>query len=175
LKRWYVVASEPAEERRARDELSALGFEAFCPMDRTHGRDRFTKKWRIFERPLLTGYLFVSLDLGVDAWGEARRARFVRALLPVSAMRPLPVRQGVVEAFQAADVASSTITLEEMLGQARRRSQRPSRKEGEAVRVTSGPFASMVGEVKRDDGGDTLRLIMGWLEVDVPAQIVEAA
>jgi transcription antitermination factor NusG len=175
MRRWYVCRSVKKGETDAAAELVAVGFDAFCPMERKLEKDRLSKKWKVVARPLLTGYLFVELDLGEPGWGEAAHVDSVSYLLPRGSLTPTPVPEGLVEAIRASDIASSRVTLGEMLGQARRRQERARLAANAIVRVTSGPFAGYEGLVKADEGRAILKLIIGGLETSIPATQVEAA
>jgi transcription antitermination factor NusG len=174
LKRWYVVQTERRSEFDAAAELVAQGFGTFLPMEqKLWRRDDRTKKWGVAHRLLYPGYLLVEFDIREDCWGEISRTRGVHHLLPTHQEMPLPVRGAVIERLFAKDIGRCRMTLDQMLGSQRKANKRPAFEEGTQVRVNHGAFQGPA-DVKQDSGGDTLRVVMGWLEIVIPADSVEA-
>lgn len=179
MKRWIVAQVEPQKEHAVRDELArgAYPFEAFLPIEEPRlGRDPRTKKPVVVNagKLLIRGYLFVETDLDEEPWGEIVHTRGVLRLLPAGAQKPLPVRRSIMDALLATDITYRGMTLGSMLAAQRRKPKVARFQQGDHVRVTLGG-EDRLAEVKRDDGGDRLRVILGWLEVDVPAEKVRAA
>lgn len=171
--RWYVVKSEPAHERKAEADLRRRGFEAFCPMKRELGKDSAGKP-AVISRPLLCGYLFVSLDLGREGWGEAKRALHVQYILPEHDA-PREARRDVVERLMYSDIVSAGVTLDEMLWQQKRLAKRNPWKGGTPIWVKEGVFTGLGGKVVADLGGAELEAeINGWL-TKIPSYQVEMA
>ena len=96
-RRWYAVATHPGREAVAREDLADQDFEVFLPIlaERVkHPRNGVV----IRQRPAFGCYLFVHFDADRTKWGAINRARGVLHVL-VAGERPIPARQGAVEAL----------------------------------------------------------------------------
>lgn len=100
MKRWYVAYTTANGERLAKEDLEALGFRAFLPMQRVwhrparHRRDRRRK---LVERPLFPRYLFVQLGHLWHDFDAALASKRVLALLTDAYQRPVAVPDSVVD------------------------------------------------------------------------------
>lgn len=65
--RWFAVKAQPRREELAELRLKKQGFEAFAPKVLT-ARRASAPRGKATLTPLLLGYLFVRLDLGVQRW-----------------------------------------------------------------------------------------------------------
>lgn len=173
---WYVAQVEPTRERAARDALMEAGFEAFLPLERKLGWDKRHRKPIVVDRPLFAGYVLVRLDLDRAGWSEARQARGILHLLPIGRERPLPLRTGVVEHLIEKDIERAQLTLDDLLGHNRRK-RKPRFPEGSRVeaQLVEGEYELTYDAIVKADMGDRVRLLIGALEVVVPAGKVRAA
>ena len=138
-KRWLCVQSRPRKESFAAANLRAQSYHCFLPT--VSKVVRHARKVQTIRVPLFPRYMFVRLDLSVEPW------RPIISTLGVSALvrgldRPKPVPVGVVEALLAARNAKGLIDF------------RHEVKVGDRVRIMSGPFFNLVGQLERlDDRG----------------------
>jgi transcription elongation factor/antiterminator RfaH len=146
--RWYLVHTRPNCERKAELNLKAQGLTTFLPeIEKTI---RHARRLANVRRPLFARYLFVSLDLGRDAWSPINSTIGVSRLLAQEG-RPAAVPFGIVEALLAHSDAGLT-RLDHSLAQ------------GQRVRILSGPLADFTATIMRLDARrrvDVLLEIMG--------------
>ncbi|MCC7361485.1 MAG: hypothetical protein IT317_18505 [Anaerolineales bacterium] len=125
-RRWYVIRAKPRRERFVRDQLQGQGLEVFYPAVRVHPVNPRAAK----ERAYFPGYLFVHLDL--EAVGANR-------------LRWLPAAVGLLEFGD-----EPAVVPEALVSQLRRRIADiqaagglvfADLKPGDAIEITSGPFA----------------------------------
>ena len=146
--RWYLVHTRPNSERKAELNLKAQGLKTFLPqIEKTI---RHARRLTTVRRPLFARYLFVSLDIGRDAWFPINSTIGVSRLLAQEG-RPAAVPFGIVEALLAHSDAGLT-RLDHSLAQ------------GQRVRILSGPLADFTATIMRLDARrrvDVLLEIMG--------------
>jgi transcription elongation factor/antiterminator RfaH len=146
--RWYLVHTRPNCERKANLNLKAQGLTTFLPeIEKTI---RHARRLSNVRRPLFGRYLFVSLDIGRDAWSHINSTIGVSRLVAQEG-RPAPVPFGIVEALLAHSDAGLT-RLDHSIMQ------------GQRVRILSGPLADFTATIVRLDARrrvDVLLEIMG--------------
>ena len=146
--RWYLVHTRPNNERKAELNLQAQGLKTFLPqIEKTI---RHARRLANVRRPLFARYLFVSLDIGRDAWSPINSTIGVSRLVAQEG-RPAAVPFGIVEALLAHSDAGLT-RLDHSLAQ------------GQRVRILSGPLADFTATILRLDARrrvDVLLEIMG--------------
>ena len=159
--RWYVARTLAQRELQASKQLANQGFRAFAPRywrNRRHARKTETVLAALFPR-----YIFVILDRTKDRWRSINGTFGVDRLLTCNG-EPQPVPPGVVESLISASDPDGGIRFHFDL------------KEGEAIRVTAGPFADVVGQLERlDDSGRVkvlLELMGGKVRVALPEALV---
>ena len=97
--RWYLVHTRPNSERKAELNLKAQGLKTFLPqIEKTI---RHARRLANVRRPLFARYLFVSLDIGRDAWSPINSTIGVSRLVAQEG-RPAAVPFGIVESFAGA-------------------------------------------------------------------------
>lgn len=142
---WYVAYTKPHREEGAQKQLEAQGFQTFLPRYRKtirHARRLTTVSAAFFPR-----YLFVALDVHRHAWRSVNGTFGVVSLL-MDDVFPRPVHRGVVKSlYQACDDdgflhAGGSLEL------------------GDRVRVLSGPFAELIGELIRIDGDRRVQVLL---------------
>lgn len=60
-KKWFVVVTEPQQERRVADELTRDGIETYVPLRKAYRRAARASRRAVMTRPLLPGYAFAGL------------------------------------------------------------------------------------------------------------------
>jgi transcription elongation factor/antiterminator RfaH len=146
--RWYVVYAQPNREFRAQIQLAAQGFHTFLPRYRKtvcHARKLMAVSAPFFQR-----YLFVALDLSRDRWRSVNGTFGVTSLVTDGTF-PRPVPHGVVESLVKVSDANGFMNLGDAL------------QLGERVRLLTGPFADLVGELVRIDGTRRVRVLLQLL------------
>ena len=154
--RWYVGYTQPNREFRAQTQLAAQGFRAFPPRYRRivrHARKHVTACAPFFPR-----YLFVALDLSQDQWRSVNGTIGVTSLV-MDGASPRAVPRGVIESLVNVSDENGFMNLGDAL------------KLGERVRVLTGPFADLVGELIRIDGARRARVLLQLLGGAVAASI----
>lgn len=162
MRRWYVVQTQPGQEKLASKMVEKLGVEIFYPtFKRTvmHGR----RKEQVV-RPLFPTYFFASFERDGD-WGPILRCHGVFTVLGInkrpgkpkdflarpiegerlSETKPIAVPIGVVEALRAVAMANGGhFEIEKPIPKL------PRLKPGTKVRVTDGLLQGLSGLVDRD-------------------------
>ncbi|MCI5073637.1 transcription termination/antitermination NusG family protein [Oricola sp.] len=137
--RWYVVATRPAREALAAQQLENQSFEVFLPKRKAtirHARKLITKT-----APLFPGYVFVRMCVDTVRWQSINGTMGVKFIL-MQDERPIALPKGFVESLQGFSDAEGFV------------SYAPQLKVGDTVTLMSGPFAKQVGElISMDDRG----------------------
>ena len=154
--RWYVVYTQPHREFRAQTQLAAQGFRTFLP--RYRKTVRHARKLMTVNAPFFSRYLFIALDLSRDQWRSVNGTLGVTSLIS-DGMFPTPLPLGVVEALINASDANGFMNLGEAL------------QVGERVRVLTGPFANLAGELVRLDGARRVQVLLELLNGVVAVSI----
>ena len=153
--RWYAVYTQPRRELRARQQLAAQNFLVFLPLYRK--TVRHARKLQTVNAPFFPRYLFAALDLGRDQWRSINGTFGVTSLITDGEV-PRPVPYGVVESLAQASDGELVQPGKEL-------------KVGDPVRILSGPFADLLGELVRVDGASRVRVLLQLLGGVVPASI----
>ncbi|MDH5669478.1 MAG: hypothetical protein OEY86_15880 [Nitrospira sp.] len=123
---WYVIRTKPHQERIAHVHLNQLCEETLLPM----------LKLESAVEPLFPGYLFARFDLQ----DRYRAVKFARGVLNI-----------VEFGLQPAEVGDTTIeAIKERLEDGYVRIVKPSLREGQVVRIASGPLAGLEVVFLRD-------------------------
>jgi len=162
--RWYAVQCQPHRERTAAAHLANQDFPVFLPLrEKTR---RHARKLETVKVPFFPGYLFVQLDLSRDRWRSVNGTLGVVHLV-MQGQRPLAAPQGIIEALREnCDEAGVLLWAAELTP-------------GQAVRVLTGPFADLIGELERMTETGRLRVLLdimgGRTPVLLPRGTVVAA
>lgn len=153
---WYVIRSKPGDERRAGTNLSNQRIETFLPLFQSYQYHHGTALRKI--RPLFPNYLFAKFDLE-NHYYKVKWTRGVGKILGFGE-GPVPVSEKVIQTIKERMGEDNLVKLEE------------DWKEGDLVRVTSGPLKDLVGifERKLSDQG-RIRILLNLIGVDVPVQM----
>lgn len=152
--RWFVVRSLPKQEGKAENNLRRQGYRIFLPrMSRTV---RHARKLRTVLSPVFPSYMFVILDPGRDRWRAINSTMGVASMI-MNLERPKPVPFGVVEHLIERTTAGFAVQAS------------PTLREGDPVRLISGPFANAVGRLERLDANDRVKVLLDIMGGMVPA------
>ena len=163
---WYAVYTRPQAERTALENLLRQGYRAYLPCYRavvSHARRR-----RSVLRPLFPRYLFAGVE------GAAMRWRPILSTLGVSGIvragdEPVPVPPEIVASLREHEAAGLFDRLA---------TRRPLRL-GTLVRVTTGAFEEMVGQLlelhERDRVVVLLEVLGRKVRTQLDAAVIEAA
>jgi len=159
--RWYVARTLPHREAQAARQLANQGFRAFLP--RYWKNRRHARKVETVSVPLFSRYLFVIIDRQRDRWRSINGTLGVDRLLTHDG-EPQPVPHGVVESLINATDPNGNIHFHFDL------------KEGQTIRITTGPFADFVGQLEKLDDNGRVRVLLeimgGKVRVALPQNLV---
>jgi len=161
-RRWYVLYLRSRFEKRVHEELLERGIESFLPTV-TEMRQWSDRKKKVVA-PLFPGYDFVRIELtqktrvlGVDG---------VVKFVAIGSARPTPVPDEQIESLKVVIASPKTLRKENPL------------REGELVKVKSGPFAGAQGIVVKAKNSTrvviSIDAIQQAVSVEVSANEVEA-
>ena len=159
-KRWYVVRTQPHREAQAAQQLRNQSYRVFLP--RFFKSRRHARKFETVLAPLFPRYLFVVLDLTRDRWRSVNGTYGVDRILMRCGL-PEAVPNGLVEQLVAAAEAQGVVRLGHSL------------EEGQAIRVTAGPFADLIGTLARLDNSGRVRVLLEVMGGTVPVTLPETA
>lgn len=162
--RWYVVRSLPRQETRAETQLLVQGFRPFLP--RVEKTVRHARQMRTVKVPVFATYMFIVLDLQKDRWRSVNGTFGVASLI-MAKDSPAPVPLGIVEQLLDCTDEIGLTRFDRNL------------REGQSIRVTSGPFAHIVGRLERLDANGRVRALLdimgGKVNVLLNSSAVETA
>ena len=144
-------------ETRARESISKLGFQVFIPVEKRIQRLARAKP-RTYEVPLFPRYGFVRFDINDHRWGQIKYCKGVVDVLRNDGV-PISVLQDDMDRF----ILAESMGLFD-------RTKPPS--VGMEVLVTHGPFADMIGKVRRARARDRVDILLNFFgsmrEITVP-------
>jgi transcriptional antiterminator RfaH len=153
--RWCVVYTQPHRELRATAHLKNQRFSVFLPLHRKtvrHGR-----QFRAALAPLFPRYLFVEILVSRDQWSSIRGTYGVSHLI-MDGDQPRAVPRGIVESLLRITDERGIVHLDETM--------RP----GQTVRITTGPFAGLIGELASLDADGRVQVLLNVLGKEVVAR-----
>jgi transcriptional antiterminator RfaH len=148
-----VVRSQPRRELVAWQQLENQGYRVFLP--RFNKSRRHARKFETVQVPLFPRYLFVILDMSRDRWRSVNGTYGVERLL-MRGSQPEAVPRGLVEELleiERQDGAASFIS---------------SLRKGQTVKLTTGPFAQLVGQLEHLDDQGRVRILLEIMGGTVP-------
>lgn len=154
------MRSLPRQEARAEFQLLLQGFPVFLP--RMTKTVRHARKLRTVKGVVFPTYMFVVLDPGRDHWRSVNGTFGVASLI-MAGETPQPVPFGVVEQLLDCADDDGLVCLDRDL------------REGQSVRVASGPFANAFGRLDRLDGNGRVRVLLEIMGGKVPAVMERSA
>ena len=153
---WFVVQTKPGNEHRVETNLFNQEIEVFLPLLETSQYSNGKMVQKI--KPLFPNYLFAKLDINLHYY-KVKWTRGVNKILG-NGDGPISISGKVVETIKEQTGKDNLVKLEEEW------------KEGDQVRINSGPFKDLVGvfQKKMSDNG-RVRILLNLIGVDVPVQI----
>ena len=143
--RWYVVQALARREPIAKLRLEAQGFKIFLPeMIKTI---RHARKLRNARVAVFPGYLFVALDPLRDRWRSINGTIGVARIITANET-PAPVPHGVVESLKLYLDNNGICRFDRDL------------KVGQKVRIITGPFSELIGQIASLDGKGRARVLL---------------
>ena len=132
--KWYAIRTKPREEDRAAMNLSSWSVQTFTPKFkevRTSGSNRES-----VSKPLFANYLFAKFN----ANKELHKINFTRGVSTVISFggSPVSIDDEIIDLLKARVAPDGFVHMDE-----------DDLESGDKVRITSGPFESMVGVFKR--------------------------
>jgi transcriptional antiterminator RfaH len=148
--RWYVAQTHAKAEHKALFNLDRQGFTAYLPQYRK--RRRHARKTDWIKAPLFPRYIFVAFDPQRARWRSISSTIGIAHLICTSE-RPLPLPDGVIDDIRARETADGLVDLTEPA---------PFEK-GEAVRVTAGPLAHLIGFFEEMTDSERVTVLLDML------------
>lgn len=142
---WYIILTRPRQEQRAADNLARQGGEVYLPMLNVE-RIKNGKRTTCAE-PLFPGYLFLNLAVDDPLLGKVRSTFGVRGLLRFGE-QPATLDNAIIE-----DIRQRT----------RQNAPAPEFSQGEAIRLTEGPFKDYQAIFNRYDGEERAIILIQLL------------
>ena len=164
--RWHVLWTRSNFEQLVHDQLAPKGFEVFLPtMDAWSRRGGVRLLTRV---PMFRGYLFVRHAMDKASYLEVCKARGLVRILGERWDRLEVIPDGEIEAIQT--VLHTRLPI----------SPYPYLREGQRVRITSGPMADVEGVLVRSNLNKgllviSINLLRRSVAVQVDCTLVEAA
>jgi transcription elongation factor/antiterminator RfaH len=154
--RWYVIQTKPGNEHRVEMNLFHQEIEVFLPLLETFQYSHAKVLQKI--KPLFSNYLFAKLDIDAHYY-KVKWTRGVNKILG-SGVEPVPVSEKVIQTIRERTGKGNLVKMEEEW------------REGDPVRINSGPFKELIGVFQRkmSDSG-RVRILLNLIGVDVPVQI----
>ena len=152
--RWYAVQCLAHRESTATVHLRNQDFTVFLP--RRRKTRRHARKLDVVLAPFFPGYLFVSLDLTRDQWRSVNGTCGVGHLV-MQGDAPLPAPVGVVETIR--DACDELGIL---------KSQGDGLECGQSVRILTGAFADLMGQIDRLDDSGRVRVLLDIMGGRIP-------
>ena len=153
---WYVVQTKPGNEHRVEMNLFHQEIEVFLPLLETFQYSHAKVLQKI--KPLFANYLFAKLDIDAHYY-KVKWTRGVNKILG-SGVEPVPMSEKVIQTIRERTGKGNLVKMEEEW------------REGDPVRINSGPFKELIGvfQKKMSDSG-RVRILLNLIGVDVPVQI----
>lgn len=143
--RWYVVQALARREPIAKMRLEAQGYKIFLPQ--MIKSVRHARKMRQARVAVFPGYLFVALNPYKDRWRSINGTIGVARIITANE-GPAPVPRGIVETLASYMDNFGICRFDRDL------------KEGQQVRIVSGPFVQLIGQIATLDGKGRARVLL---------------
>jgi transcriptional antiterminator RfaH len=151
--RYFAVQTLSGREISAAAQLNAQGFRPFLPL--LLKSVRHARKFRMVRAPLFPNYLFVALDLQCHRWRSVNGTFGVVRLLMIGEF-PALVPAGIVEHLMALIHFDKGLKL------------------GQKLKILSGSFTEMIGELERIDGAGRVKLLLNAMGCKIPIMTTAA-
>jgi transcriptional antiterminator RfaH len=136
---WYLVHTKPRQEERARLNLEQQGYVCFVP---TLQQEKLRRgKLTVVSEALFPRYLFIRLDSSLSgrSWGPIRSTLGVSTLVCFGNV-PAQIAEHLIEHLQQQQLQQEQHGVQALYVA------------GEALRITSGPFAGLDAIYQMKDG-----------------------
>ncbi|HWS54863.1 MAG TPA: transcription termination/antitermination NusG family protein [Pyrinomonadaceae bacterium] len=143
---WYVIHTNPKQEERAHNNLTAWHVESFSPRIRERRLNRLTGASSFVSKPLFPRYIFARFDPR-----HLHKIRFTRGVHGVVSFgdRPTPVADEVIEVIQSRVDVDGFVKRGETFAP------------GDKVQVKDGPLKDLVGIFERETSeADRVMILM---------------
>ena len=154
--RWYAVQCQPHRERAAALHLANQKFVPFLPLRRKTRRHAHRIENVLV--PFFPGYLFVAFDRERHQWRSVN-GTFGVVRLVMQGERPAPAPAGFVEALHETCAEHGVVEW------------RADLKPGQAIRILTGPFSGLLGELDRMLDADRVRVLLGLMGGHFPVSL----
>ena len=153
---WYVIQTKSRNEHRVESNLSNQEIDVFLPL--LESFQYFSGKMIRKTKPLFPNYLFAKLDIDLHYY-KVKWTRGVNRILG-NGIEPVHISGKVIQTIKERTGEGNLVRLEEEW------------REGDSVRITSGPFKELIGifQKKISDSG-RVKILLNLIGVDVPVQI----
>lgn len=131
---WLVAQLRPNCAAIAERNLSRQGFALFSPFEQLSVRRG--QQFKLVQKPLFPGYVFVNPIAGSAPWQSINATYGVSRLVALTPNAPAPVPPDLMTSLMLrCDAAGKLLP-------------RQAFQEGQAVRITGGPFTDFIGTVE---------------------------
>ncbi|MCG8578513.1 MAG: UpxY family transcription antiterminator [Bacteroidales bacterium] len=130
-KQWYALYTKSRGEKKAFEQLTALGIETYLPLKKTLRQWSDRKKW--VEMPVISSYIFVKIPKA--AYRDVFKANSIVAYVSY---------KGKACVIPDSDILAMKRTIENQLDFSIEANQI---EKGQQITVTSGPLEGIKGEV----------------------------
>lgn len=146
---WYIVQLKPNAEAVAARNLQRQGVQVFAPFEEIASR-KGTEMVQA-RKSLFPGYLFVSFDPETVGWRTVNSTMGVSRLVRFAEDRPAQVPPGLISSLMGRCNPSGKLLPPCFLH------------EGDAVHVTGGPLAGLIGTVEQLAPNQRIRILLDIL------------
>jgi transcription antitermination factor NusG len=151
---WYALHVRPRFESTVETQLEGKGYEVFLPT--YEARRRWSDRVKIVVQPLFPGYVFCRFNVGARL--PILTTPGVNSIIGVGKI-PVPVDQEEISAIRSViDSGIASYPCDYI-------------RDGESVRVESGPLEGLVGIVQRSKNSDRLVVSLTLLMRSVSVEI----
>lgn len=173
--RYYVIQTKLRREKEATEEIQALGFDCFNPVEVRKKKDR-SRKARPdieYEVAMFPGYIFPRFDMQLAlGWQQMGRLHSVRGWLkPAGREVPSPIRSDFIDRVREEQIAQKALLLGDKAGKLE------PLPDGTRIVIQDGPFATLGGFVSMSVG-DRVKIMLdaaGFSVLDIERRAVAIA
>ena len=144
-KEWFILQFKPNSHHQAEKNLNRQGFETFLPFHDISSQrsSRFINT----SRPLFPGYMFIRFDRTEPDWHKINNTYGVSRLITFnSTVKSIPSRF-VDSLMKRYDLSGKFLAIQKL-------------KEGDQVRVLTGPFANFIATVETYEADHRIWILM---------------
>ena len=151
---WYCARTKPRAEYWARTNLWERGLEVYLPQYLKLRRHARQENWQ--PTPLFPSYLFVRSDLSIFGSRGILFSPGVHSMVSFGS-KPTVVPKGVISELQSYENDKGMIDIDFGLGPSSRF------KEGDKVRIKTGPFLGQVGILQCVEDKQRVMILLSFL------------